>query len=104
MSKCNNLEDALEKVYTMITEKYKGNLHTHFEVVALASHDVRIKKIVFEDYQKDIETVVAFVEEKKKQGVIRVDVDAQVLAELFIALYLGTLSKIAYWVSKQRST
>ena len=62
----------------MITEKYKGNLHTQFEIVALASHDDKIRKIVFEDYQKDIEAVEAFVEEKKKQGVMRTDVDALV--------------------------
>jgi AcrR family transcriptional regulator len=94
MSKHKKLEDALEHVYATITEEYKGNLHTHFEIVALASHDARIRQIVFEDYQKDIEAVEAFVEEKKKQDVIRVDVDAQILAELFIALYLGTLAKL----------
>ena len=92
--KCDNLEDALEEVYTIITEQFKGNLHTHFEVVALSSHDPKIRKIVFEDYQKDIEAVEVFVEEKKKQGAIRTDVDARVLAELFTALYLGTLAKL----------
>ncbi len=91
---CNNLEEALEKVYTMITEKYKGNLHTQFEIVALASHDAKIRKIVFEDYQKDIGAVEGFIEEKKKQGVMRTDVDARVLAELFTALYMGTLAKL----------
>ena len=101
--KCNNLEDALEEVYTTITEKYKGNLHTHFEIVALASHDAKIRKIVFEDYQKDIEAVEAFVEEKKKQGVIRTDVDARVLAELFTALYMGTLAKLLIGYPKQGS-
>ena len=69
--KCDNLEAALEQVYTTITEKYKGNLHTHFEVISLASHDDKIRKIVFEDYQKDIEAVEVFLEEKKKQGFIR---------------------------------
>jgi AcrR family transcriptional regulator len=93
-SKCDNLEDAVEKVYTMVTQKYKGNLHTHFEMVALASHDSTIRKIAFADYQKDIEAVEAFVEEKKGQGVIRTDVEARVLAELFTALYLGTLAKL----------
>jgi len=91
---CNNLEEALEKVYTMITEKYKGNLHTHFEIVALASHDEKIRKIVFEDYQKDIGAVESFVEEKKKQGIMRTDVEARVLAELFTALYMGMLAKL----------
>ncbi len=91
---CSSLEEALEKVYTMITEKYKGNLHTQFEIVALASHDEQIRKIVFVDYQKDIGAVDAFIEEKKKQGVMRTDVDARVLAELFTALYMGTLAKL----------
>jgi len=90
----NNLEDALEQIYTTITEKYKGNLHTHFEIVSIASHDAQIRKIVFEDYQKDIEAIDAFLEEKKKQGAIRNDVDARVLAELFTALYMGTLAKL----------
>ncbi len=92
--KTHNLEEALEKVYAMITEKYRGNLHTHFEIIAIASHDPKIRKIIMEDYQKDIDTVTAFVEEKMKQGVMRMDVDAQTLAELFTALYMGTLARL----------
>ena len=91
---CNNLEETLERVYIMITEKFKGNLHTQFEIIALASHDEKIRKIVFEDYQKDIEAVEVFAKEKKTQGVIRSGVDARVLAELFTALYVGTLAKL----------
>jgi hypothetical protein len=86
----------------MITEKYKGNLHTQFEIVALSSHDERIRKIVFEDYQKDIGAVEAFVEEKKKQGVMRTDVDARVLAELFTALYMGTLAKLLIGIPNKK--
>jgi AcrR family transcriptional regulator len=92
--KCQNLQEALEQIYTMITEKYKGNLHTHFEVVAIASHDIKIRRIVFEDYEKDIKAVEAFIEQKKKQGFIRTDVDARALAELFTALYMGTMAKL----------
>jgi AcrR family transcriptional regulator len=93
-SACKNLESALEQVYVTITGKYKGNLHTHFEIVALASHDANIRKIVFKDYQKDIDAIEGFVNEKKKQGFIRMDVNARVLAELFTALYMGTLAKL----------
>jgi len=93
-SKCDNLKDAIEQVYTTITEKYKGNLHTHFEVISLASHDAKIRDIVFEEYQKDIKAIEAFVEEKKKKGVIRTDLSARVLAELFTSLYLGMLAKL----------
>jgi AcrR family transcriptional regulator len=100
-SRCKSLETALEQVYTMITERYKGNLHSHFEIVSLASHDEKIRKIVFEDYQKDITAVEAFVEEKKKRGFIRTDVDARVLAELFTALYMGTMAKLIIGVPNQ---
>jgi AcrR family transcriptional regulator len=93
-SKCNSLEDAIEQVYTTITEKYKGNLQTHLEIISLASHDVKIRDTVFQEYQKDIEAIEAFVEEKKKKGVIRTDVDARLSAELFTSLYLGTLAKL----------
>ena len=90
----HNLAQALEEVYTLVTETYKGNLHTHFEEVALASHDLKIKKIIMDDYQRDVETVQAFMEEKMKQGLMRTDVDAQTLAELFIVLYTGTMEKL----------
>jgi AcrR family transcriptional regulator len=93
-SKCNSLEDAIEQVYATITEKYKGNLQTHLEIISLASHDVKIKDTVFQEYRKDIEAIEAFVEEKKKKGVIRTDVDDRLSAELFTSLYLGTLAKL----------
>jgi AcrR family transcriptional regulator len=92
--KFENLESALDEVYSKITEQFKGNLHTHFEVIALSSHDPKIRQIIIEDYQRDIEAVEAFVQAKKKQGAIRTDVDARVLAELFTGLYLGTLAKL----------
>ena len=60
----------------------------------MASHDPIIRKIIMDDYKRDIETVKAFVEEKMKQGLMRTDVDAQTLAELFTALYLGTMEKL----------
>jgi len=91
---CDNLEDALEGVYNRITAQFKGNLHTHFEVIALSFHNARIRQTVFEDHQKDIQAVQAFVEEKKKRGVIRTDVDASALAELFTVLYLGMLYEL----------
>lgn len=89
-----DLSEILNEVYNNVTEKYRGNLHTHFEQVALASHDRRIKKILMDDYRRDIETVEAFIDEKIKQGLIRTDVDSKTLAELFTALYLGTIERL----------
>jgi AcrR family transcriptional regulator len=89
-----DLAQAFEEVYSMVTERYKGNLHRHFEQVALASHDPLIKKIIMDDYQRDVKTVQAFVEEKMKQGLMRTDVDAQTIAELFTALFMGTMEKL----------
>jgi len=89
-----DLVQALEEVYSMVTERYKGNLHRHFEQVALASRDPIIKKIIMDDYQRDVETVQTFVEEKMKEGLMRTDVEAQTLAELFTALFMGTMEKL----------
>ena len=89
-----DLAQAFEEVYSMVTERYKGNLHRHFEQVALASSDPLIKKIIMDDYQRDVKTVQAFVEEKMKQGLMRTDVDAQTIAELFTALFMGTMEKL----------
>jgi AcrR family transcriptional regulator len=100
-SACENLEATLEQVYTIITEKYMGNLQTHFEIIALASHDSKIRKIIYEDYQKDIEAVEKFIEKKKEHGDIRDDINARALAGLFEALYIGTLAKLLVGYSNQ---
>jgi AcrR family transcriptional regulator len=90
----HDLTQALEEVYTKMTEKYLGNLHTNFEVIALSAHDPKTRKIIVEDYRRDIDAVQAFVENKMKQGTMRTDVNAHTLAELFISLYLGTMAKL----------
>ena len=89
-----SLSETLEEVYKMITERYKGNLHTHFEEIALASHDKKIRNVVMENYRRDIETVASFLDEKVAQGLLRTDIDIATLAELFTALYLGTMEKL----------
>ncbi len=93
-SKTSNLQEAIEHVYSTIIEKYRGNLHTHFEIISLASHDVRIRNIVFKNYQKDVQAAETFVEQQKKNGAIQEDADAHLLAELFTALYLGMIAKL----------
>ena len=90
----HDLTQALEEVYTKMTEKYWGNLHTNFEVIALSAHDPKTRKIIMEDYRRDFDTVQAFVENKMKQGMMRTDISARTLAELFISLYLGTMAKL----------
>lgn len=94
----NDLSQTLEEVYTLVTEQFKGYLHTHFEEVALASHDTKIRKIIMADHNRDIETVSTFIDEKMKQGLMRTDVAPKTLAELFIALYLGTMEKLVMGV------
>ena len=85
---------ALEEVYQTITQEHKNHLHTHFEIIALASHNPKIKKIIVEDYQKDIEAVEAFVQDKMQQWLNRSDIDARTFAELFTSLHMGTMAKL----------
>ncbi len=90
----HDLSQALEDIFTKLTQKYRGNLHTNFEIVALASHDPKTKEIILEDYKRDIATVQAFVEDRMKKGTMRTDVSARVIAELFTSLYIGTMAKL----------
>ncbi len=92
--KSHDLTPALEEVYVQMTEKYGGNMHTNFEIIALAAHEPTTKKIIMEDFQRDIDTVQSFLEDKMKQGTMRTDVNARALAELFTSLYMGTMAKL----------
>ena len=92
--KSRDLTQALEEVYIQMTEKYGGNMHTNFEIIALAAHDTKTKRIIMEDFRRDIDTVQTFLEDKMKQGTMRTDVNARTLAELFTSLYMGTMAKL----------
>jgi len=92
--KSHDLTQALEEVYIQMTEKYGGNMHTNFEIIALAAHDTKTKRIIMEDFRRDIDTVQTFLEDKMKQGTMRTDVNARTLAELFTSLYMGTMAKL----------
>jgi AcrR family transcriptional regulator len=92
--KSRDLTQALEEVYIEMTEKYGGNMHINFEIIALASHDSKTKKIIMEDYRRDIDTVQTFLEDQMKHGTMRTDVNARALAELFTSLYMGTMAKL----------
>jgi AcrR family transcriptional regulator len=92
--KSHDLTQALEEVYTQMTEKYGGNMHTNFEIIALAAHDSKTQKIIREDFRRDIDTVQTFLEDKMKHGTMRTDVNARILAELFTSLYMGTMAKL----------
>jgi len=86
--------EALEIVYKTITKNYKDNLHTHFEIVSLSSHDPKIQKIAREDYKRDCEAVEAFVKDRMTKWLQRTDIDARTFAELFTSLYMGTMAKL----------
>jgi AcrR family transcriptional regulator len=92
--KSHDLTQALEEVYTQMTEKYGGNMHTNFEIIALAAYDSKTKKIIMDDFRRDIDTVQTFLEDKMKHGTMRTDVNARILAELFTSLYMGTMAKL----------
>jgi AcrR family transcriptional regulator len=92
--KSHDLTQALEEVYSKLTGKYGGNLHTNFEIVALASHDPKTREIIMNDYKRDLEAVQVFLEDKMKQGTMRTDANARTLAELFTSLYIGTMAKL----------
>lgn len=94
-SETQDLTIALESIYTNILGRCRDKLHTHFEIVASASHDQRIQKIIIDDYLRDMDTVRIFIDGKTNQGLIRTDVDSDTLTQLSISLFLGTMAMLA---------
>jgi AcrR family transcriptional regulator len=80
---------VMEKAYKLMTEKYSEFVHTSFEIFALASHDNAIKKVMREDHEKDVEVMRELLQNLKKKGAIRTDVDSRILAQLLDALFTG---------------
>ena len=55
---------------------------------------LKIRKIVLEDYQKDIETIEAFVEEKMNRAQFAGMLTPESVGRTFTALYMGTLARL----------
>jgi AcrR family transcriptional regulator len=92
--------DALQNYHKTMTETYQPNIAIILELISIAASDEKIRNTVREEYEKDIVLLQTFIEQQQQKGNIKPDVDANLTAQVFIALYMGMTSKLIMGFSK----
>jgi hypothetical protein len=71
--------------FNMMVSLQEG-LNVLFELLTLSLHDESLIKIYREDYNEKFDSFQIFLQNQQEKGKIRDDVDANILAQLLIAL------------------
>jgi AcrR family transcriptional regulator len=77
-----------------LLEKYRLHHEMFFEVIAIASHDQEIKQSLKSEYEKDIKLIEEYLLKQKKIRKLAVKIEANTLAQLYIAVYVGMAMKV----------
>jgi AcrR family transcriptional regulator len=87
----NNLA---EEVQGALLKKYRLHHEMLFEIIAIAAHDEEIKQSLKSEYEKDTALLKELLQKLIDNGKIATKIDAETLAQLFIALYVGMAMKV----------
>jgi len=77
-----------------LLEKYRLHHEMFFEVIAIAGHDEVIKQSLKKEYEKDIKLIEEYLLQKKQNGKLALKIEANTLAQLYIAVYVGMAMKV----------
>lgn len=96
------LKTSFEKQETTIAEegshallkKYRLHHEMLFEVIAIAGHDQEIKQSLKAEYEKDIKLLEEYMQKHIEKGHLKVKIEPNTLAQLYVALYLGMAMKV----------
>ena len=77
-----------------LLKKYRKHHEMFFEIIAIAAHDQEIKKSLRNEYEKDIKLIEEHFQKQEKNGKIFPKIDANTLAQLYIAVYVGMSMKV----------
>jgi AcrR family transcriptional regulator len=77
-----------------LLEKYRMHHEMFFEVIAIAGHDPEIKQSLKTEYEKDIKLIEEYFTEQEKNGKLSTNIEANTLAQLYIAVYVGMAMKV----------
>jgi AcrR family transcriptional regulator len=77
--------EALEEFYKMMTGLQEG-LNVPFELLTLSLYNENLSEIYRNGYNEKVDAFQIFLESQQKKGTIRIDVDANTLAQLLMAL------------------
>ena len=89
------LEGGLDILIASIDQMYGKWNDLIFEWFAQACRDVRLRKLLKEDGEKDIETVTEFLVKLRKKGVLRTRTDPRVLAQIMETAFIGAWIRLA---------
>lgn len=65
-----------------------------FEIIAIASHDEGIKPSLKKEYETEIKLIEEYFLKQKKNGKLALKIEANTLAQLYIAVYVGMAMKV----------
>ncbi len=77
-----------------LLEKYRLHHEMFFEVIAIAGHDPEIKQSLKNEYEKDIKLIEEYFAEQMKNGKLAPKIEANTLAQLYMAVYVGMAMKV----------
>jgi AcrR family transcriptional regulator len=90
----DDFTQTMEKIYQLTAEKYSKYIRIYFELLAISSHDEKIKKIVKDDYEKDFYVTQEFIQNLINKKKVKTNIDAPVLVQLFRSLWMGVSEKL----------
>nr|MDO8098613.1 TetR/AcrR family transcriptional regulator [Candidatus Njordarchaeota archaeon] len=88
------LIDGLADVLDHVLTDRKENIGLSFEFISEASRDASIRKILKENYEKNLKTLTAFLEKKKAKGTSGDKWDARSRSAALIALLIGLMGSL----------
>lgn len=97
-----DFKQIMEIIFELTSGKYQNHTCIYFETYALSWHEEILKDIMKMEYEKDFEATHKFIESLVKKKYARSDVDSQVLAHLFRALWMETSERLGLGFEKSR--
>ncbi len=101
-SRGHDFKQIMETIFELTSGKYKNHTCIYFETYALSWHEEILKAIMKMEYEKDFEATHKFIECLVNKKCARADVDPQVLAHLFRAVWMETSERLGLGFEKSR--
>ncbi len=87
--------DGLRAFLDWMEAHYSKNYGLVFEWFAEAYRDEKVRKLMREDGERDLDMVRDFLEEQKRKGTLKTRMDIRALSELFETLLMGAWVRMA---------
>ena len=91
-------QEVLEELYNIMSES--SGIHLSFEITALSAHNENIKKINKKAYEEKMEALKRYLEIQQENGLIKKDINADVLTQILTALYTDVATQLLIGIDK----